>query len=171
MRFWKREDELEGRLRSSRPEARSEFVRELGGRLEGAPRPRAMRFALAATLTAVALAVFGGFGGLSYAGKAVKFGSDESASHSQRGNDSQRANSQSSNNSDEDDEEGDEEGEDDDDPTDDQYGGKTTICHSTSSATNPFVLISVSNNAIPAHKRHGDTLPGPGGTCPGPPIP
>jgi hypothetical protein len=54
--------------------------------------------------------------------------------------------------------------------SDDQYGGKTTICHHTSSKKNPWVLITVSNNALPAHKKHGDTLPS-DGNCPGPPIP
>ncbi len=53
----------------------------------------------------------------------------------------------------------------------DQYVGKTTICHRTNSAKNPWVVITVSNNSLPAHKAHGDTLVGPGGTCPGPPIP
>jgi len=50
--------------------------------------------------------------------------------------------------------------------------GKVYICHATGSATNPYVLIRVSVNALPAHTRHqdgrdivlGDT-PGP---CPGP---
>jgi hypothetical protein len=55
--------------------------------------------------------------------------------------------------------------------SDDQYAGKTTICHRTSSQKNPFVLITVSNNALPAHKAHGDTLPAADGSCPGPPIP
>jgi hypothetical protein len=43
--------------------------------------------------------------------------------------------------------------------------GKTTICHRTGSATNPFVIITVSDNALPAHFRHGDRLPGPSGGC------
>jgi hypothetical protein len=48
--------------------------------------------------------------------------------------------------------------------------GKTTICHATGSATNPFVLITISNNALPAHQAHQDgrdIIPATGGTCPG----
>jgi hypothetical protein len=45
------------------------------------------------------------------------------------------------------------------------HAGKTTICHHTGSATNPYVLITISDNAIPAHVKHGDLLPGPSGTC------
>jgi hypothetical protein len=55
-------------------------------------------------------------------------------------------------------------------PAKDQYG-KTTICHRTGSAKNPWQIITVDNNALPAHKAHGDTLVGPNNTCPGPPIP
>lgn len=51
------------------------------------------------------------------------------------------------------------------------YGHKVTICHRTHSHRRPFVLITVSGRALPAHRGHGDTLPGPGGVCPGPPIP
>ena len=43
--------------------------------------------------------------------------------------------------------------------------GKVTICHRTHSATNPYVLITVSPNALPAHARHGDVSPV-NGTCP-----
>ncbi|MDX6656667.1 MAG: hypothetical protein QOH62_1460 [Solirubrobacteraceae bacterium] len=47
--------------------------------------------------------------------------------------------------------------------------GKTTICHATGSATNPYVTITISNNAIPAHARHQDgrdIIPAPAGGCP-----
>jgi hypothetical protein len=43
-----------------------------------------------------------------------------------------------------------------------QYQYKVTICHHTSSTTNPTVTISVSVDALPAHQAHGDTL----GACP-----
>lgn len=46
--------------------------------------------------------------------------------------------------------------------------GKTTICHSTGSDTNPYVEITISNNALPAHGRHHegrDIIPAPEGGC------
>ena len=45
-------------------------------------------------------------------------------------------------------------------PTASQYpAGKVTICHHTHSKKNPFVTITVSQNAVPAHVRnHGDTI-------------
>jgi len=47
--------------------------------------------------------------------------------------------------------------------------GKTTICHATGSETNPYVQITVSNNALAAHSRHQggrDIIPAPNEGCP-----
>src|SRR5213592_2965735 len=41
-----------------------------------------------------------------------------------------------------------------------QGGSKVLICHRTLAETNPYVLISVSVSALPAHMRHGDAVPG-----------
>ncbi|MCA1684336.1 MAG: hypothetical protein LC708_04355, partial [Actinobacteria bacterium] len=59
--------------------------------------------------------------------------------------------------------------------------GKTTICHATGSATNPYVEITVSNDALAAHRAHQDGLdiiPASPVGCPGdlvipppPPVP
>jgi hypothetical protein len=46
---------------------------------------------------------------------------------------------------------------------------KTTICHATGSATNPYVQITISDRALKAHARHQDgrdIIPAPAGGCP-----
>jgi hypothetical protein len=123
------------------------------------------RITVAAALTVGILATVGSVGGMGYAASAAKSfakgidlkGSSSKASSSGNGNQNgAKAGSSASSAA---------------TPASDQYVGKTTICHHTSSAKKPFVVITVSNNALPAHKRHGDTLVGPGGSCPGPLIP
>lgn len=48
-------------------------------------------------------------------------------------------------------------------------GGKVTICHATGSETNPYVEITISVNALAAHRRHQngeDIIPAPAKGCP-----
>src|SRR5207245_2806729 len=43
---------------------------------------------------------------------------------------------------------------------------QVTICHRTGSSRNPYVMITVSADALPAHTAHGDIIPAPAGGCP-----
>lgn len=51
----------------------------------------------------------------------------------------------------------------------DRPSGKTTICHATGSETNPYVVITPSNNSLDAHGAHQneeDVIPAQNGSCP-----
>ena len=69
-RFLRRESELEGALRASRPEAREEFVEGVSRRvLEGRPRQRVAwsRLAFAGAVSTLILGSFASFGGFGHA--------------------------------------------------------------------------------------------------------
>jgi hypothetical protein len=146
-RFWKRRNEgfdLESELRAYRPAARDEFVRTLGDHVRASRRSHArLGIAFAACLTALLVAALVAFGGVGYAAA----GAERVASTAQKafGPSSKPARQQQS-------------------PAQDQY--RTTICHRTESAKNPWVEITVSDNALTAHQRHGDIIPAPPGGCP-----
>jgi hypothetical protein len=198
--LWKSEDELETRLRVSRRKPPAEYVSSIVNRLDEPRRAPRRRITLAVALTAAAVSVFGAFGGLSYAARAVRIapvlsnpspekkvfpekalvqqaakketqaavqatqaavtGTQSQIQASVKTNGKRAASSSIFSSLAK-------------SPAADQYGGKTTICHRTGSKKNPFVVITVSNNALPAHKSHGDTLVNPNSppACPGPPIP
>jgi hypothetical protein len=191
-RFWGQPDELEGLLLDSRAEPSAEFVQSITKRARRRRRPLAARTALAAGLTTIVFGLLGAFGGLGYAKKAVEqaIGTGKPAAHEANGN-GRPANQERSGNGNADTggasvatgaptqkaggeaERAAKESVPADAPAPSQYvyAGKVTICHRTHSRKNPFVLITVSRHALPAHKAHGDSFPGPGGTCPGSPIP
>jgi hypothetical protein len=147
-RFWKRREDrsdLEAELRAYRPVARDQFVQTIGDRVRASRRSHStFRIAFAAGLTTVMLAALGAFGGIGYAAQ----GAQNAATAATRVFDSSSSKPKAEQKS----------------PAKDQY--KTTICHRTNSAKNPFVEITVSNNALPAHQAHGDIIPAPPGGCP-----
>lgn len=153
-RFWKRRREpvdLETVLRASRPDPSREFVDDLAGRIR-ARRSRASGFARARVAFAVGLTValvsaLASVGGLGYAAsgaeRAVKAAARVVGAPAAKPKQQKVVRRNAAAN---------------------QY--KTTICHKTGSAKNPYVEITVSNNALPAHQKHGDIIPAPPGGCP-----
>jgi hypothetical protein len=145
-RFWKRRDErvnLESELRAHRPVARAEFVQAIGDRVRASRRSQStFRIAFAGALTVLMLVALGAFGGFGYAAAGAGHAAATAKNAFKSNGPSAEHNS----------------------PSKDQY--KTTICHRTHSRTNPWVEITVSNNALPAHEEHGDIIPAPAGGCP-----
>jgi hypothetical protein len=148
-RFWKWREEtpdLEAELRAHRPIADDAFVQSISDRVRASRRSHAtLRIAFALGLTTLMVAALGAFGGIGYAAQRAQ----HAATAATRVFDSPSSKPKAEKRS----------------PAQDQY--KTTICHRTRSAKHPWVEITVSNNALPAHQAHGDIIPAPPGGCPG----
>jgi hypothetical protein len=155
MRLFRRQaDELETRLRARRREPRDEFVAAIVSSVSERGSRHPLRLVFAGATAVVGLAMFGAFGGLSYASSATQSvvdaitpsGGKTSSTGTSSGT-TLDANA----------------------PSTAQYVGKTTICHRRPNGS--YVVITVNNTALPTHKAHEDTLPAEDGTCPGPEIP
>jgi cytoskeletal protein RodZ len=143
----------------------------LADRLASEPRRRAIwRTAVAAGFTMLLVLAFALTGGISYAANAVQGGTTavtslvtgpSNANQPEKPNKPEQANNGSSSTSStsiqstsasEDDEE------DDESSADDQYQEKVLICHIPPGNHDNPQTISVSENAVPAHLAHGDSL-------------
>lgn len=145
--FSSRGDEpLERALRTERPAPSPELLARVSTRLqEESPRRRVgrRRVAVAAVLTASMVVALAGVGGIGYAASGAKHvvqAAQEITGPSASTSEARKS------------------------PARNQY--TTTICHRTGSPRNPWVEITVSDNALPAHSAHGDIIPAPAGGCP-----
>ena len=133
--------DLEAALRANRPVPRDEFVATLTERIGSTPEPRrygSLRLGLVGGLTAAMLVALASFGGLGYAAAGAASAADKLQRVAGPAT-VERSSAQ------------------------DQYSRRVTICHRTGSQRNPRQTITVSENAVPAHTRHGDTV----GPCSG----
>jgi hypothetical protein len=142
--FWRRETQgLESELRTDRPKPSTDLVRSLALRIEDDRRRSRLnslsRLSFAGALTVLILGTIGAFGGLGYAASSTTnvVNVVKRAVAPSKPQLVQRSAAQ------------------------DQYQPKkVTICHRTGSGKR--VTITISENALPAHLAHGDTV----GPCP-----
>ena len=134
---------METTLRANRPEPSAALLGSLSLRIEEGNRRSRLyslsRLSFAGALTVLMLGTLGAFGGVGYAASGTRAVVDVV----------QRAVAPSKPQAV------------DGSAAQDQYVQRVTICHRTSSGRS--VTITVSENAVPAHLAHGDTL----GPCPG----
>jgi hypothetical protein len=138
--FWRRELQgLEAELRANRPEPSTDLVRSLSSRIEDDLRRTRLyslsRLSFAGALTVLMLGTLGAFGGLSYAASGTKSVVNvvKRAVAPSTPRTVQRSAAQ------------------------DQYAPKKiTICHHA--GPRKRVTITISENALPAHLAHGDTI-------------
>src|SRR3954453_8018203 len=134
MRFH-RKDDLEARLRAERPQPRAEFlasVAEKGGSDHAKAKKPRFGLVFASGLTAALLVALASVGGIGYAASGgwhlVKSATKVVQPPAQRHRPTSASRSSAA----------------------DQYGHKVTICHNGHT-------ITVDENAVPAHLKHGDT--------------
>jgi hypothetical protein len=135
----RRSDDLQGELRTNRPEAPAQLVKSLSLRIgEAAQEERrhtGFRRGLAAAVTFAVFGALASFGGLSYAASGAAHGvtAVKSAVTSSKPRIAKET------------------------PAGNQYAEKkTTICHHA--GPRHRVTITVANAALPAHLAHGDTV-------------
>ena len=146
--FRRRSDDFERQLREARPRPRAAFRAALAKSIASPPKQHRVsrpRLVFAGVLTALLLISFSAAGGLSYAASSGK-GSVAAAVKLFKKTSSKKRTLTANNNS----------------PSANQY--KRFVCHRTGSSKNPWVLIEVSENAVPAHQAHGDIIFPPGTT-------
>jgi hypothetical protein len=135
-----RDDDLERRLRRGRPEPRQDFVHSLAERVRSDRRRShrgAFRIAFVGALTAAMLAALASVGGLGYAASSAQT-AWHAVTHKAKQKPTNRGHSRRTRT-----------------PAAFEYGGKVLMCHNGNT-------IFVSENAVPAHLRQGDTV----GPCP-----
>lgn len=160
----RRGDPLERELRALRPDPPASLVRLVGERLDAGRSSTGrigFRVAAAGALSIAMLGAFASLGGVSYAASAAKATatvvrtaakSTTAAARSVRSSSTSVTSSSSRSSG-----------------SSASSGSKTTICHATHSASNPYVTITVDNSALPAHQAHQDLqdiIPAPGSGCP-----
>ena len=131
-KFFNRGDDLERELRRNRPEPRAEFLAALVGR-ERRSTARRLRVGFAGALTAAMVTALASFGGLSYAASGVESVARVATKivtpkKPSKPHATQQLSSAAA-----------------------QYPEKVTICHRGHT-------ITISQNALPAHIAHGDSV-------------